>query len=74
MNNYKCYKATAIDSALNYKTKKYIIQNITAWFSPEIPSNFELMGCDELTGLVLEASKSEKNYFIAEKLLLSNTV
>ena len=68
VNTYKCYKATAIDSALNYKTKKYIIQNITAWFSPEIPYNFGPMGWDGLPGLVLEASKSEKNYFIAEKI------
>jgi len=68
VNDYKCYKATAIDSAIHYKTKKYVIQNITAWFSPEIPYNFGPMGWDGLPGLVLEASKSDRNYFIAEKI------
>lgn len=72
VNNYKCYKATAIDSALNYKTNKYMIENITAWFAPEVPYNFGPMGWDGLPGLVIEATKSDKNYFIAEKIIFKN--
>lgn len=57
INNFKCYKATLIESITN--TKGTFKNNVTAWFSPELPSFFGPAGYFGLPGLIMEIDNSK---------------
>ena len=57
INNYKCFKATSLDTVIN--TKGTFQFNVTAWFSPDLPSFFGPAGYFGLPGLILELSNGK---------------
>lgn len=70
INNYTCYKATTIDTLINTKgTFKY---EVTAWFSPELPSFFGPSAYFGLPGLILEVNNG-KTILKASKIIFSKS-
>ncbi len=68
INKFFCYKATAIKEVIN--SKGVFKNEITAWFSPEIPFPFGPNEFGGLPGLILEI-KSEKINYVLQKIILN---
>ena len=62
MGKYRAVQATASQDFFNYRTNKNIVQDIEAWFVPEIPVPFGPQGYEGLPGLIIELRVAGRHY------------
>ena len=68
---FTCRKATSSQNFYSHRTQKNYIQEIEAWFAPEIPVAFGPKGYSGLPGLILDLTVAQEHIYVT-KLDLSN--
>ena len=68
---FTCRKATSSQNFYSHRTQQNYVQEIEAWFSPEIPVAFGPKGYSGLPGIILDITVAQEHIYVT-RLDLSN--